>query len=123
MCKQVCLRKTVQKIFLALLIFSIIHTPILAKPISAQDATLPVYIVQSGDTLYDIAIQFYTTVDEIMAVNGLSNGDSLLVGDRLLIPGLEGMQGTLDRIHPAWCKPAQPQPANPIRPSKPCQIE
>ena len=34
-------------------------------------------------------------MDEILAVNGLSNGDSLLIGDRLLIPGLEGMQGTL----------------------------
>jgi len=67
----------------------------LAEPVAAQDETLPVYIVQSGDTLFDIANQFYTTVDEILAVNGLSNGDTLLVGDRLLIPGLEGMQGTL----------------------------
>ena len=95
MCRQNYLLKTVQKIFLALLVLSIIHTPILAEPVAAQDETLPVYIVQSGDTLYDIANQFYTTVDEIMAVNGLSNGDSLLIGDRLLIPGLEGMQGTL----------------------------
>ena len=95
MCRQKHLLKIVQKIFLALLVLSIIHTPILAEPVTAQDATLPVYIVQSGDTLYDIANQFYTTVDEILAVNGLSNGDSLLIGDRLLIPGLEGMQGTL----------------------------
>ena len=95
MCRQNHLLKIVQKIFLALLVLSIIHTPILAEPVAAQDETLPVYIVQSGDTLYDIANQFYTTVDEILAVNGLSNGDSLLIGDRLLIPGLEGMQGTL----------------------------
>ena len=95
MCRQNYLLKIAQKIFLALLVLSIIHTPILAEPVAAQDETLPVYIVQSGDTLFDIANQFYTTVDEILAVNGLSNGDTLLVGDRLLIPGLEGMQGTL----------------------------
>lgn len=62
-------------------------------PVHAQ--TLPIYIVQSGDTLYDIALRFYTTVDDIMSVNSRTIGDSLGVGTRLYIPGLQGMKGIL----------------------------
>jgi len=53
-----------------------------------------VYIVQAGDTLWDIAALFNTGVEDIMAANGLPNAD-IYVGDRLVIPGLEGLNGTL----------------------------
>lgn len=33
---------------------------------------ITVYMVKDGDTLWDIARQFYTTVDEICAINGMS---------------------------------------------------
>ena len=66
-------------------------------PVSAfaQNAQLPIYIVKSGDTLYGIAGQFFTTIDEILAVNNRTIGDTLRPGDRLFIPGLPGLQGVL----------------------------
>ena len=36
---------------------------------------ITVYIVKAGDTLWDIARKFYTTVDEICNVNGLDEKD------------------------------------------------
>ncbi len=46
------------------------------------------YIVQPGDTLSELAILFGTTVADIMAANGLTDPDSLQVGQPLIIPSL-----------------------------------
>ncbi len=46
------------------------------------------YIVQPGDTLSDLAIRFGTTVADIIAANGLTDPDSLQVGQPLIIPSL-----------------------------------
>jgi len=62
---------------------------------SAQAQTLPIYVVQSGDTLSAIALKFYTTVDAIMSVNSRTSADALSIGTRLYIPGLSGMNGIL----------------------------
>ena len=45
---------------------------------------ITVYIVKAGDTLWDIAKKFYTTVDEISGVNSLTEkevkpGQSLIL--------------------------------------------
>jgi murein DD-endopeptidase MepM/ murein hydrolase activator NlpD len=66
-------------------------------PASAQTPTPPpgpVYIVQSGDTLWDIAIRFNVSVTDIMSANNMVSQD-IFVGDRLVIPGLYGLSGTL----------------------------
>jgi murein DD-endopeptidase MepM/ murein hydrolase activator NlpD len=73
-----------------LLIFS-------AIPVSAQTATPPpgpIYIVQEGDTLWDIASRFNASVSAIQAINNMATQD-IFVGDGLIIPGLEGLSGTL----------------------------
>jgi LysM repeat protein len=44
------------------------------------------YIVQAGDTLWDIAQRFGTSVDALMAANGLSDPGLLLIGQALTIP-------------------------------------
>ena len=62
---------------------------------SAQAQPLPIYVVESGDTLSAIALKFYTTVDAIMSVNNRTSADALSIGTRLFIPGLSGMQGIL----------------------------
>lgn len=65
-------------------------------PVSAQtDITLPVYVVQSGDTLYSIALKFNISVTDIVDTNQMSNPDLLSTGMELKIPGLEGVEGKL----------------------------
>lgn len=43
------------------------------------------YVVKSGDSLYSIARQYNTTVDELKTINNLST-DILSIGQKLLIP-------------------------------------
>lgn len=68
------------------------------SPAHAQDASpdRPVYIVQSGDSLFSIAIQFGVTVDDLIKANTLANPDVLSAGMELVIPGLEGVRGRLE---------------------------
>ena len=54
-----------------------------------------VYIVQAGDTLWDISLRFGVTMDELHDANNLSDGSQLKEGDQLRIPGLEGVEGVL----------------------------
>lgn len=63
----------------------------------AQEATPdgPVYVVQQGDYLWDIALRFNVSMAELMNANGITDGNQLAVGARLIIPGLEGVQGEL----------------------------
>lgn len=45
------------------------------------------YEIQEGDSLYDLALRFGTSVDEILALNKLESADLLSIGDVILIPG------------------------------------
>ncbi len=56
----------------------------------------PVYVVQSGDTLWAIAQRFGVSLDALVSANHLSDANSLKAGDQLVIPGLEGMTGRLE---------------------------
>lgn len=65
------------------------------QPVSAQ-ASGPVYIVQPGDTLLDIADLFNVTLNELLAANPSVDPNFLSVGQELVIPGLEGVTGILE---------------------------
>ncbi len=65
------------------------------QPVSAQESG-PVYVVQSGDTLYNIALRFNISVNDLTAANPSVNPNDLAVGQQLVIPGLEGVTGVLD---------------------------
>ena len=60
-----------------------------------QQPTQPVYVVQSGDTLWDIARRFGVTIDDLMRVNNIVDAGLLKAGDEIIIPGLDGVQGRL----------------------------
>ncbi|MCR2213553.1 LysM peptidoglycan-binding domain-containing protein, partial [Salmonella enterica] len=47
-------------------------------------STAQSYYVASGDTLWDIANKFGTTVDALMATNGLSS-EVIVVGQELIV--------------------------------------
>jgi LysM repeat protein len=55
----------------------------------------PVYIVQEGDYLWEIAYRFHVTQEELVRANAITNADQIPIGMRLIIPGLEGIQGIL----------------------------
>ncbi len=55
------------------------------------------YTVQEGDTLYDIAWYFNTTLNELIALNPTADPDALAPGKVLLIPGYEDLQGEILR--------------------------
>jgi murein DD-endopeptidase MepM/ murein hydrolase activator NlpD len=55
----------------------------------------PIYIVQEGDSLWDIALRFKVSMDDLAKANGISDPSQLVVGARLVIPGLSGIQGVL----------------------------
>ncbi|MDP4095118.1 MAG: LysM peptidoglycan-binding domain-containing protein [Bacillota bacterium] len=47
---------------------------------------MQIYVVQRGDTLWQIAAQYGVGLDQIISTNGLTNPGSLVVGQALVIP-------------------------------------
>ncbi len=80
-----------KRIFVVILTFSFLLLP---HPASAQGPDGPIYIVQSGDTLWDIASRFNVDLDELMLANDMEDGN-LFVGQEIVIPGLAGVTGVL----------------------------
>ena len=54
-----------------------------------QDYSIAIYIVKKGDTLWNIAKEFGSTVDGIARVNGIENRDLIMPGQKLYIPKFE----------------------------------
>lgn len=70
----------------------------IAGTVAAQagEPDRPYYIIQAGDSLWDIAARFKVSLDELEKANGISDPNQLAVGDQLVIPGLEGVKGRVD---------------------------
>lgn len=68
-----------------------------ARPAIAQEEKPegPVYIVQEGDTLFDIAQRFGVNWLDLANANDIGDASQLEVGQALVIPGLPGVQGVL----------------------------
>ena len=62
------------------------HSQPLPARLSKRQVEGEIYVVQSGDILSTIAEKFGTTVDAIMAANGLNNPDFVFVGQTLRLP-------------------------------------
>ena len=84
-----------KKLWISLTLILIILMPF--KLASAQDEGSggPVYIVQEGDTLWEIAQRFGVSIDELSRENGITDPGQLAAGAQLVIPGLQGVQGIL----------------------------
>jgi murein DD-endopeptidase MepM/ murein hydrolase activator NlpD len=79
----------------SILVFIAILAAFISQPASAQ-ASGPVYIVQPGDTLSEIAGLFNVTLNELLATNPGIDPNFLSQGQEIVIPGLEGVTGVLD---------------------------
>ena len=77
-----------------LFLISLIFFPF--RSTRAQETGGPIYIVQPGDSLYSIAARFSVSLDDLLAVNGIADPNTLAAGQQLIIPGLEGITGILD---------------------------
>ncbi|MBI2845532.1 MAG: LysM peptidoglycan-binding domain-containing protein [Chloroflexi bacterium] len=62
---------------------TVLETP---TPTATSTPEVLIYVVEEGDTLWDIALQFGVTVEELIAANNLPDPDSLAVGQELIIP-------------------------------------
>lgn len=61
------------------------HTFKLGK-VRKECTTLLIHIVEQGDSIYSIANQYQTTIDELVQVNGLDRPEDLVIGQALVIP-------------------------------------
>ncbi|MBZ9685032.1 DUF3794 domain-containing protein [Clostridium estertheticum] len=52
-----------------------------------KKASITIYIVQSGDTLWKIAKKYNTTMQEVARVNGIEDPNVIKVSQKLIIPG------------------------------------
>lgn len=72
-------------------------TPTALSPAQIQQAppaaSTNTYTVRRGDTLYRIALRFNTTVNQLAALNGITNPRLIFVGQTLRIPGGAGTGG------------------------------
>ena len=51
-----------------------------------EDYSVIIYVVKKGDSLWQIAKNFASTVDDIARVNGIENPDKLMAGEKIYIP-------------------------------------
>ncbi|WP_026882075.1 DUF3794 and LysM peptidoglycan-binding domain-containing protein [Clostridium akagii] len=56
-----------------------------AKP--EKKASITIYAIQAGDTLWKIAKMYFTTIEDIVRINNIENPDYILPGQKLIIPG------------------------------------
>ncbi len=80
---------------LSILIFLAFLVPSGGVKAQATSPTGPVYIVQEGDYLQDIAYRFHVSQQDLAAANGITDTDQISIGQPLVIPGLQGIQGVL----------------------------
>ena len=52
-----------------------------------KKASITIYVVTKGDTLWSLAKKYNTTMDAIVKMNSIENPDNIEIGDKLIIPG------------------------------------
>ena len=86
-----------------------LEAPATAQPTTAQPAT---YVLAAGDNLTHIAARFGTTIDAILAANGIANPNRIFVGQTLTIPAAAGAPDVVET--PAAPAPTASEPATPV---------
>lgn len=66
------------------------HPASAAAPDRSWNQDQIIHVVQPGENLFRISLRYGTTVDAIMAVNGLTDAHTVYAGQRLLIPQSSG---------------------------------
>lgn len=75
-------------------ILVVLLATLLTPPISAQaQSSGPQYVVQAGDTLFNIAQSFGVSLAELQKANNITDPTKITVGQSLMIPGFDGISG------------------------------
>lgn len=84
------MKNFVRLALIGILAFTIVLISSSAAPVSAQDGEDCVnsYIVQDGDTLYGISRRYNVNLNELAAVNNITNIRLIYIGDSLCLDGL-----------------------------------
>lgn len=82
-------------LLLALMIAAILSASLATAAGAQSEVIYPTYVVQTGDTLFSIAIRFNTTLNEIVEANQISDPNALNIGTELKIPSFPGVSGQL----------------------------
>jgi murein DD-endopeptidase MepM/ murein hydrolase activator NlpD len=65
---------------------------------AAAQEDQPYYVVQEGDSLWEIAARFGVTIEELQKANNIVDPGQVGVGARLIIPGVSGVSGQLSTV-------------------------
>ena len=52
-----------------------------------QKASVIIYSVDKGDTLWKLAKKYNTTIEELVKINDIENPEIIIIGQKLIIPG------------------------------------
>ncbi|OFI06176.1 LysM domain/BON superfamily protein [Clostridium acetireducens DSM 10703] len=55
--------------------------------IPEKKASVIIYVVQNGDTLWKISKRYYTTIDELININDIEDPNRIKPGQKIIIPG------------------------------------
>lgn len=93
-------------------------SPVTVEPTLQPTATQTTYIVQPGDTLGAIAQRYELAVEDIMAANGLTDPNTLALGQVLIIPVAGSPAASPTEVPPPTTAPplptATPDPNQPL---------
>ena len=53
-----------------------------------KKSSVTIYVVNVGDTLWELAKKYNTTMDSLIKINELEGSESLTVGKKIIIPGI-----------------------------------
>jgi murein DD-endopeptidase MepM/ murein hydrolase activator NlpD len=72
--------------------------PVITGHAQNAQTDAPTYVVQSGDSLWDIAQRFRVSLEELETINNIENPNQLVLGAELKIPGITGYAGKLTTV-------------------------
>ncbi|MBI5715525.1 MAG: LysM peptidoglycan-binding domain-containing protein, partial [Chloroflexi bacterium] len=79
---------------LSLGILVVLFATLLTPSITAQaQSSGPQYVVQAGDTLFNIAQSFGVSLADLQKANNITDPTKIVVGQSLTIPGFDGISG------------------------------
>jgi murein DD-endopeptidase MepM/ murein hydrolase activator NlpD len=82
------------KLFSAIIALILLFTnPLVA--VAQGNGDLPIYVVQPGENLTEIAYKFHITLAELIKANNIVDVNLISAGTELVIPGMEGVSGIL----------------------------